>query len=115
MCVPDDIAQAVIFLASERSDLITGQVLAVDGGLLTGYGEDLRSVIRQRMDEAKGEENRARGLIEPIIEGGSCMRLNAGCWLRRQPELIPKALQEVLPLQSSVFSSPFGWRSPTSR
>lgn len=53
MCVPDDIAQAVIFLASERSDLITGQVLAVDGGLLTGYGEDLRSVIRKRMDEAK--------------------------------------------------------------
>lgn len=30
---PDDIAQAVIFLASEKAGYITGQVLTVDGGL----------------------------------------------------------------------------------
>ena len=29
---PDDIAQAVVFLASDRADYITGQVLVVDGG-----------------------------------------------------------------------------------
>ncbi len=29
---PDDIAQAVVFLASEKADYITGQVIVVDGG-----------------------------------------------------------------------------------
>jgi len=37
-CTPDEIAQAVIFFASERSDMITGQLLPVDGGVLVGYG-----------------------------------------------------------------------------
>ena len=30
---PEDIAKAVLFLASEQSDYITGQVLEVNGGL----------------------------------------------------------------------------------
>jgi hypothetical protein len=34
--------------------MITGQSLAVDGGVLTGYGEGLRPVIRKRMAEAGG-------------------------------------------------------------
>jgi 3-oxoacyl-[acyl-carrier protein] reductase len=34
MGVPDDIANAVVFLASPLSDYITGQVLAVDGGMV---------------------------------------------------------------------------------
>ena len=46
----------------------TGQVLAVDGGLLTGYGEDMRGIVRKRIVEAKtkkaahraGEGTRAR-------------------------------------------------------
>jgi 3-oxoacyl-[acyl-carrier protein] reductase len=29
---PADIANAVVFLASEKSDYITGQVIVVDGG-----------------------------------------------------------------------------------
>ena len=33
---PDDIAQAVLFLAGEGSSYITGQVLRVDGGLSLG-------------------------------------------------------------------------------
>lgn len=32
MGLPDDIAQAVVFLASNKADYITGQVLVVDGG-----------------------------------------------------------------------------------
>jgi len=52
-CTLDDIAEAAVFLASEKSDMITGQLLAVDGGLLTGFGEDLRPIVRKRMADAK--------------------------------------------------------------
>jgi NAD(P)-dependent dehydrogenase (short-subunit alcohol dehydrogenase family) len=48
-CTIEEIGEAVSFLASDRADMITGQMLAVDGGLLTGYGEDLRTVVRGRM------------------------------------------------------------------
>lgn len=48
-CTIDEIGQAAVFFASARSDIITGQVMAVDGGLLTGFGEDLRAVLRERM------------------------------------------------------------------
>ena len=49
LCTSDEIGEAVSFLASDRASMITGQMLAVDGGLLTGFGEDLRAVVRQRM------------------------------------------------------------------
>ena len=49
----EEIGEAVSFLASDRAAMITGQMLAVDGGLLTGYGEDLRAVVRKRMAEMK--------------------------------------------------------------
>jgi NAD(P)-dependent dehydrogenase (short-subunit alcohol dehydrogenase family) len=52
-CSIDEIGEAVSFLASDRAAMITGQMLAVDGGLLTGFGEDLRAVVRKRMAEMK--------------------------------------------------------------
>jgi len=49
MCAIEEIGEAVSFLASDRADMITGQMLAVDGGLLAGFGEDLRPIVRKRM------------------------------------------------------------------
>ncbi len=49
----EEIGEAVSFFASDRADTITGQILAVDGGLLTGFGEDLRAVVRNRMEALK--------------------------------------------------------------
>jgi NAD(P)-dependent dehydrogenase (short-subunit alcohol dehydrogenase family) len=48
-CTIEEIGEAVSFLASDRAGMITGQMLAVDGGLLAGFGEDLRAVVRKRM------------------------------------------------------------------
>jgi NAD(P)-dependent dehydrogenase (short-subunit alcohol dehydrogenase family) len=53
LCNLDDIGQAAVFLASDKSDMITGQFLAVDGGLLTGFGEDLRAIVRKRMADVQ--------------------------------------------------------------
>jgi NAD(P)-dependent dehydrogenase (short-subunit alcohol dehydrogenase family) len=53
MCTLEEIGETVSFLASDRAAMITGQSIAVDGGVLTGYGEDLRPVIRKRMAESK--------------------------------------------------------------
>ena len=49
-CTPEEIGEATSFLASDRAQMITGQMLAVDGGLLAGFGEDLRAVVRDRME-----------------------------------------------------------------
>jgi NAD(P)-dependent dehydrogenase (short-subunit alcohol dehydrogenase family) len=57
LCKPEEIGEAATFLASERANMITGQLLCVDGGVLTGYGEDLRSVLRQRMEEMNAAEH----------------------------------------------------------
>ncbi len=54
-CTPEDIAGAVIYFASDRADMVTGQLLDVDGGVMTGYGEDLRPIIRQRMEEEQAK------------------------------------------------------------
>jgi len=53
MCTMEEIGETVSFLASDRAAMITGQSIAVDGGVLTGFGEDLRPVIRKRMADAK--------------------------------------------------------------
>ncbi len=51
----EEIGEAVSFLASDRAAMITGQMLAVDGGLLTGYGEDLRTIVRRRIEEMQAK------------------------------------------------------------
>jgi NAD(P)-dependent dehydrogenase (short-subunit alcohol dehydrogenase family) len=57
MCTIDEIGEAVSFLASDRAQMITGQMLAVDGGLMTGFGEDLRPIVRKRMADAQGAKD----------------------------------------------------------
>jgi NAD(P)-dependent dehydrogenase (short-subunit alcohol dehydrogenase family) len=54
-CTPDDIAGAAVYFASDLADMVTGQVIDVDGGIMTGYGEDLRAVIRERMAEMQAK------------------------------------------------------------
>jgi NAD(P)-dependent dehydrogenase (short-subunit alcohol dehydrogenase family) len=49
----EEIGEAVSFLASDRAAMITGQMLGVDGGILTGFGEDMRAVVRKRMEAMK--------------------------------------------------------------
>lgn len=56
MCTPEEIGEAASFLASERASMITGQLIAVDGGLLTGFGEDLRATVRKRMSQTQQRE-----------------------------------------------------------
>ena len=59
MCTIEEIGEAVSFLASDRAQMITGQMLAVDGGLMTGFGEDLRPIVRKRMAEAQAAKPHA--------------------------------------------------------
>ena len=46
-CTPEDQAEAVLFLVSERSKMITGHVLDVDGGQLLGFGNYLEDMKRR--------------------------------------------------------------------
>jgi NAD(P)-dependent dehydrogenase (short-subunit alcohol dehydrogenase family) len=46
-CRPEDQAEAVLFLASERSSMITGHVMDVNGGQLLGFEDYLEDMARR--------------------------------------------------------------------
>lgn len=46
-CTPEDQAEAVLFLVSERSGMITGHLLDVDGGQLLGFGNYPEDIERR--------------------------------------------------------------------
>ena len=48
--MPDDIAEAVLFLACERAAMITGVVLDVDGGQLLGIASDYKQDLQRRSE-----------------------------------------------------------------
>ncbi|MBN2051790.1 MAG: SDR family oxidoreductase [Spirochaetales bacterium] len=49
-CEPEDIAETALFLASDRSRMITGQAISVDGGWTLGLALDYPSVIDSRLE-----------------------------------------------------------------
>jgi NAD(P)-dependent dehydrogenase (short-subunit alcohol dehydrogenase family) len=49
---PDDLAEAVLFLVSDRAAMITGVVLDVDGGQLLGVASDYKEDLRRRTNES---------------------------------------------------------------
>lgn len=48
--MPQDIAEAVLFLSSDRAAMITGVVLDVDGGQLLGIAADYKEDLQRRTD-----------------------------------------------------------------
>jgi len=47
---PEDIADAVVFLASERARMITGSAIEVDGGMFGASGQDWETYVRTRKE-----------------------------------------------------------------
>ena len=48
--LPEDVAEAALFLASDRAAMITGVVLDVDGGQLLGIAADYKEDLQRRTD-----------------------------------------------------------------
>ncbi len=51
-CSIQDLGEMVSFLASDRAAIVTNQVVQVEGGITAGWGEDIRPVMRKRIEEA---------------------------------------------------------------
>jgi NAD(P)-dependent dehydrogenase (short-subunit alcohol dehydrogenase family) len=43
---PEDVAKTAVFLLSDEASWVTGQIIAVDGGITIGKGPDLRPLFR---------------------------------------------------------------------
>ena len=54
--VPDDIANAVVFLCSDEASFVTGEDLTVDGGLTIQIQENFAGRIAQYVREHPGTE-----------------------------------------------------------
>lgn len=55
-CKPEDQAEAVLFLVSERSSMITGHVLDVNGGQLLGFENYLEDMKRRMKGNISGKQ-----------------------------------------------------------
>jgi NAD(P)-dependent dehydrogenase (short-subunit alcohol dehydrogenase family) len=51
---PRDVAQTAVFLGSDRSEHVTGQVIAVDGGITAGDPINLNAMLREAKEEFLG-------------------------------------------------------------
>ncbi len=51
-CNIQDLGEMVAFLASDRAAIITNQEVQVEGGITAGWGEDIRSTMHARIEEA---------------------------------------------------------------
>jgi NAD(P)-dependent dehydrogenase (short-subunit alcohol dehydrogenase family) len=61
-CDPEDIANTAVFLASEKSRMITGQSITVDGGWLLGLsGNYAESMAKRKANSKKKAEEIQRG------------------------------------------------------
>lgn len=56
---PRDIAEAVLFFASEASSHVSGQTIAVDGGLTSMTGFDIGSVVGEALEVFKNRVGRS--------------------------------------------------------
>lgn len=51
---PRDVAQTAVFLGSDRSQHVTGQVIAVDGGITAGDPINLNAMLREAKEQLLG-------------------------------------------------------------